>query len=115
MRITLELSDDGHGQARVEGELTIYHADAMKREVASMLAQVDELRMDLSAVSEIDTAGLQVLMALKNEARTKKKQLILTHHSQAVVDLFDIGRLTGFFGDPILLHGKTEHYGEEPA
>lgn len=115
MHIDTDKVKKGHLYARLSGELTIYHANAMKQEMSALLARVDELEMDLTAVSEIDTAGLQVLMAVKNEALAKNKQLILTRHSQAVVDLLGISNLIGFFGDPILLYGKTDNKGEEQA
>lgn len=109
MQIQLKQTANGQGQALIEGELTIFHAFDMKPQVLALLSEVNELALDLSAVTEIDTAGLQVLMLAKTEAAAQHKQLKLTCHSQAVVDLLDFSQLSGFFGDPILLSGNTDN------
>ena len=59
----LSLSDD----------LTIYHALAQKALLLAALDGADELELDLAQVSEIDTAGLQLLILLKKEAQRAGK------------------------------------------
>lgn len=109
MQITFEKTAGGHGQALLAGELTIFHAIAMKQQLLALLAEVDELDLDLSTVEEIDTAGLQVLMLAKTEALAQQKQLKLSAHSQVVVDLLDLSKLSSFFGDPVLLPSNTDN------
>lgn len=90
----------------VEGPLTIYRVDELKRESLQKLAEHEELEIDLHNVTELDTAGLQVLMALKREALLRQKSVRLVDHSQPVLDVLELLNLTGYFGDPILLSGE---------
>jgi len=52
----------------VEGELTIITAAAEKERLLAALQTSSGLRVDLAAVEEIDTAGLQVLLLARREA-----------------------------------------------
>lgn len=85
------------------GEMTIFHINDIKESLVKQFSEANELLIDLSGVSEIDTAGLQVLILFKNEASKKKKKLVLAEHSQPVVDILEISHLNQFFGDPVLL------------
>jgi ABC-type transporter Mla MlaB component len=51
-------------------------------------------------VDEIDTAGLQLLLALH---QWLGEHLHLIRHSQAVIELIDLFQLAAFFGDDIVL------------
>ena len=62
-----------------------------------------ELNINLAGVSEIDSAGLQILLFLKQEATAKNSILILSHHSEAVVEVLTLLNLTAHFGDPIVI------------
>ena len=59
--------------------------------------------VDLGGVTDIDTAGLQWLIALR---RSLGEQLALQNHSQTVIELLDLYQLAPFFGDDIVL---SEH------
>jgi anti-anti-sigma regulatory factor len=59
--------------------------------------------LDLSGVEELDTAGVQLLLWLKQEARRGGYACTLVNHSPAVVEVLDLLKLAGTFGDPILL------------
>ena len=52
---------------RIEGELTIYTAAAIKQQLDQLLGRSAELEIELSQVSEMDTAGLQLLILAKRE------------------------------------------------
>ncbi|MFI5495769.1 lipid asymmetry maintenance protein MlaB [Actinoplanes sp. NPDC051859] len=52
----------------LEGELTIMTAGEQKDRLLTALEGSAGLRVDLSAVEEIDTAGLQVLLLAQREA-----------------------------------------------
>ncbi len=104
--MTINVIDkDGVVHAAIQGEMTIYNAMEQKNKLAEYLKPVLELHLDLSEVSEIDSAGLQLLLWLKQEAT----QLNLIQHSQAVVEVFELLNLASHFGDPIVLssHWKT--------
>jgi anti-sigma B factor antagonist len=83
--------------------MTIYHAAELKPALFDALARSDAIELDLSAVSELDTSGVQLLMLLKREAVAAGKSLTLTGHSPAVLEVFEILGLGGWFGDPQLL------------
>lgn len=84
-------------------EITIATArDTQPQLVAALSAEMD-IEIDVSQVSEIDSAGLQLLIAAKHEAIAQHKTLRLVDHSQTVLDLLDRCDLVGFFGDPIVL------------
>ena len=59
-------------------DLTIYHALDQKNALLDALAACDELELDLMPVSEMDTAGLQLLILLKKEAQRSGKRC--EHH-----------------------------------
>ncbi|PKO87041.1 MAG: anti-sigma B factor antagonist [Betaproteobacteria bacterium HGW-Betaproteobacteria-12] len=89
----LALSDD----------LTIYHALAHKQVLLDALAASDELELNLSQVAEMDTAGLQLLVLLKQEAQRAGKQVRIVAHSQAVSSVIDFCNMAAEFGDPLVI------------
>lgn len=96
------------GCVRLEGEVTIYHAAAQKELLLGALAGCGgTLELDLSAVTEIDTAGLQLLMLLKRTAVRQGHELRLIGHSPAVLEVFDLVNVAGTFGDPLLIDGQA--------
>lgn len=104
--MTINVTDkDGVVHIAIQGEMTIYTAMAQKNKLVEYLKPDIELHLDLSAVSEIDSAGLQLLLWLKQEVA----ELNLIQHSRAVVDVFELLNLASHFGDPIVLssHWKT--------
>lgn len=87
----------------IEGELTIFTAQAVRERLLAALAAGGEVEVDLSRVSEMDSAGVQLLVAAKREAAARRQPLHFTGHSPAVVDTLDLCDLSGHFGDPVLL------------
>ncbi len=55
---------DAAAPMRLEGDLTIYHAAELRQELLHELARGTQ-RFDLSGVAELDSAGLQLLAALR--------------------------------------------------
>lgn len=72
---------------RLEPELTIYKAAALRQMLAEALG-TGPLVLDLADVSEIDGAGLQLLMAARRDADARRISLTLRAHSAAVRDTF---------------------------
>lgn len=91
----------------IENEMTIYTAAEMKAQLMSELERNAELELDLSQVSEIDTAGLQLLILAKNECQSRNGALRLVSHSPAVLSVLDMCHMTQFFGDPVVISSKT--------
>ena len=87
----------------LNGELTIYTAAAEKQALQAFIETGDELELNLSQVSEMDSAGLQVLIALKQETAKRNKKLAYVMHSKAVIDVLEMSNMTSIFGDQVVL------------
>jgi anti-sigma B factor antagonist len=94
---------NGQTVLKLQGDLNIYAVDAARRELAAKLEKHPGISLDLSGVTEIDTAGIQLLFWLKGELHRLGQDLPLICHSVAVVEVLDLLNLTGCFGDPILI------------
>jgi anti-anti-sigma factor len=94
---------EGAPSLQLEGELTIYAVAEARARLSGALDQGPALQLNLAGVEELDTAGLQLLVWLKQEARRRGRTLTLFAHSPAVLEVFDLLKVAGLFGDPILL------------
>jgi anti-sigma B factor antagonist len=83
--------------------LTIYHALEQKNLLLDALSSASELELDLLKVSEIDTAGLQLLILLKKEGVRTGKRVSIVAHSQAVRSVIDFCNLAAELGDPLVI------------
>lgn len=92
----------------IEGDMTVRTAAELKKELMKHLAKPCEREIDLSEVSEMDTAGMQLLMLAKREATRQDMPLRLTDHSRAVLGVMDTYNLAAFFGDPIWISGGAK-------
>lgn len=93
----------------VSGELTIFTAATLKQTLLDTIAQAtnEEINIDLSEVSEIDTAGIQLMIMAKREAALLGRNLCLVRHSDPVLDMIDLYDLSRFFGDPLLIRSPN--------
>ncbi len=89
--------------------LTIYNALTQKQTLLDALAATGKLELDLSQVSEMDTAGLQLLILLKKEAQRAGKCVSIVAHSQAVSSLIDFCNMAADFGDPLVIPARQGH------
>lgn len=88
---------------KVSGEMTIYTAAELKQALTPLLYRQQALELDLSQVSEMDSAGLQLLLAAKKTMQQGDSPLHLVMHSHAVLDALELCQLAAFFGDPTLI------------
>ena len=87
---------------RIDGEFTIYRAAELAAAMRTALAQVDEgaaFDVDLSGVTEMDSAGVQLLVAARRSAGESGRTLRIAGRSPAVVEVFRILQLAPHFGD----------------
>ena len=84
-------------------DMTIYNAATQKQTLIKALMGCERLEIDLSGVSEIDTAGFQLLVLVKREARRLNKQAHIVAHSEAVREVLDFYNMAAAFGDPMLI------------
>ncbi|WP_333875275.1 STAS domain-containing protein [Methylobacter sp.] len=88
----------------IKDDMTIYNSQSLKETLLSYChSGTQELQLDLSAVTEIDSAGLQLLLLLKAEAQKRGFTLRLVQHSEAVIEVFELLKLGMYFGDPIVI------------
>ena len=88
----------GVQQLAIEGELSIYRAAELKQWLDDSLQPGRHVQLSLAAVSEIDTAGAQLLLAGQRLAAERTCTLHYTAPSdcvQALVALFDLAPLLG--------------------
>lgn len=97
------MSDPLTTRLSLDGNLTIYEAPSGKDSLMTALAGCRTLELDLSRVGEIDSAGFQLLVLVKQEAARQDKTLNLVAHSPAVGEVLDFFNMVGFFGDPLLI------------
>ena len=91
--------------ARLEiaGEMTIYRAAELKALLLDAVDKQAQVDVDLSQVSEIDTAGVQLLMLAKRVAEGRGRVFRLHAHSPAVLEVFELIGVAAFFGDLLVI------------
>lgn len=88
-----------HTRLQISGELTIYDAVALHRALLESLGACDSLALDLSAVTDLDAAGLQQLMLLRREAGATGKMLQVLAHSDTTREVVALCGLDADFGE----------------
>lgn len=83
----------------LEGPLTIYTAAERKELLLELLPLAQEVEMDLGGVDELDTAGLQLLVMIKQESVRQGSSLILSNPSAAVINALDLSGLYSLFDE----------------
>jgi len=86
---------------RIEGEMTIYRAAELKGvlddALAAAVAGAQALILDLSQVTEFDSAGVQLLLVARREAERHGQALRLAACSPAVHEVFGLTGLAARF------------------
>ena len=114
MEVIREQMGDKHC-LHLRGDCNIYHAETLRAALLESLRTPVSFDVDLSNVTEIDTAGLQVLMAAKNHARAHGVELRLIGHSPSVLELIEIYDLAAWLGDPLVVAAATPHPASKDA
>ncbi|GFE86756.1 anti-sigma factor antagonist [Steroidobacter agaridevorans] len=79
------------GELRVDGEMTIYRANEVAQTLfASVRAHAGDVKLDLSDVSEFDTAGLQLVLMARRIVEANGHRLDLVRPSQCVAEVLDL-------------------------
>ncbi len=91
-------------QLRIEGELTIFRAMELK---PVLLAEPPITEIDLSGVTDLDTAGVQLLMLAKKTAQAQGRDIRLSAHSPVVLDVFEILNVAAYFGDHLVMDSRS--------
>ncbi len=92
-----ENAEKGLCKLAIDEDMTIYAIEGLKLALTDEIELCDKLELDLSAVEEIDSAGIQLLLALRRELMLKKKELKLTSVSSVVNNLMESYELKEYF------------------
>jgi anti-anti-sigma factor len=103
LAIEVKQQKEGVIHLAIQDEMTIYSVLEHKGQLSNYLKSAKEMHIDLAQVTEIDSAGLQLLLFLKQEAVSRGIALSLTQHSEAVVEVLELLNLSKHFGDPIVI------------
>ena len=100
----------GTADLAIRGEFTVFSALTLKEQLLAVLdgrADQSDVVIDLSDVTEFDSAGLQLMLLVKREAVLVGKTVRFVRHADVVLDLIDLCDLAGEFGDPVVIrsHG----------
>jgi len=98
-------------QVALHDEMSIYSAAELQQQLLPLLQEQTQLTLDLAAVTEFDSAGLQLLIVLKQEALQRQQTLQIINHSEPVVAVLKLLNMIAFFGDPVLLSAERQRSG----
>jgi anti-anti-sigma factor len=93
---------------RLAGEATIYTVKELHREICAALADCTELEVNLAAVSDMDTAGVQQLILAKRESVRLGTVLHLVQPSPAMRDVLALYHLAAYFGASLVDTAVTD-------
>ena len=100
-------NDSTVNRIEIKGELSIFTAAILRQQLLDALDRDMDVEVDLSAVSEMDSAGMQLMVAAKREAGVRNKSLRFTGHSPAVFDILELCDLSAHLGDPLLIQSRS--------
>lgn len=83
--------------ARIVGPIDLDHARKTRRKLLACLARRENLLVDMSAVTEIDGAGVASLVEAHNAARKNGKGFALFHVGEPVMRVLRLARLDQAF------------------
>jgi len=95
--------DAQQNQMWLAGELTIFSVQDIRNRLLEIFMALDEVNIDLSEVTEVDTAGLQFLLLAK---RKPGKRVRFARHSDEVLRMLDLANLGLMLGDPLVLRPR---------
>lgn len=86
------------GPLRIEGEMTIYRAHELKDALLELIQRTQDPALDLSSVTEVDTAGVQLLLLARRAADDRHTALRITAVSAPVTEALKLLGLEASFG-----------------
>ncbi len=92
MKITRE-DKEGQVLVKIEGPVSIYEGPVLHEEFIECLDRYDGLLLDLSDVSDFDTAAVQLFYSARITAAHRQKEFVITGASAAVMDTVKLAGL----------------------
>jgi anti-anti-sigma factor len=90
-------------QVILQGDLDVMQAVTIKAAFQKFANEPRPIEINLSHVTSIDTAVIQLLMALRQYRTKQDLTLQLTNHSDAVLAAYSLLDLVSYFNDPIVM------------
>lgn len=79
------------GELRVDGDMTIYRANEVAQTLfASVRAHAGDVNLDLSDVTEFDTAGLQLVLMARRMVESNGHRLDVVRPSECVTEVLEL-------------------------
>lgn len=104
----IERKDDGSMvELAVIGEFTIFGAAEAFGLLTRVLSEKKDVRIHLGQVSELDSSGVQILLAAKRAVERQGQRFSLVAHSAAVLEVMDLMQLSSIFGDPVVVPAQA--------
>ncbi len=75
---------------KIEGELSIYSVKSIYEEIKISLSYKNKLLLDLYHITEMDSAGLQLILLIQREFKKYNMPIEIEKQSSAVSDLFKL-------------------------
>jgi anti-sigma B factor antagonist len=97
VRATLSTTAEGR-VLTVSGELDAAGVDAMQAAAEPAFVDLAPLEIDLSAVTFMDSAGISLLVSLRNRADSRGQRLVLVQPSATARQVLDLGGVSEWFG-----------------
>jgi anti-sigma B factor antagonist len=97
---------NGICHVRISAEMTIYTAIETRDLLQETLLLCNEIEIDLSEVTEIDSAGLQLLIQVKRQGAGTGLPVRFVAHSPVVQEIIDLYRLAPEFGDLMVMSSR---------
>lgn len=91
----------GTSRVVIAGEMTIYTARDWRDRLLAAMAAPGDVELDMAGVSDIDAAGIQLLVSLRMEAAASERTLRLLAVSPRVTEALAFCRLTEYFRDAL--------------
>jgi anti-anti-sigma factor len=89
--------DDGYVKITIPSELTIYRVEELKSSILENLDSSEGILLDVTNISKIDSAGFQMIVAIKKFSMENDKE-------------FEISEPSSNFENIIRLYGCYEYF-----
>lgn len=88
------------GRLQIAGDMTIYAAVTLKDELFTLVPDCEgDIDLDLSAVSTLDTAGVQIMLMLRRLAQSRGAAFHVRSPSAAVIEVLELCGMQKLIGD----------------
>ena len=90
----------GACKLQLEGEMTIYRAQAIQQDLQTYLDSYEAFDLDLQRIEEIDSSGIQLLLLLKHKSERAGRSFRISACSTAVEEVLRLFWLQDWLQQP---------------